>query len=262
MEKIVRCKNVTWVREGRNVLSEVNWEINQGEHWCVLGLNGSGKTTLLNLINGYRFPTLGEISVLGQTSGKTNFPELRKRIGYVSSSLDSFLPIMQRETVEEVIVSGKFASFGLYEEVLEQDWQRAEEILHSIRLHDLKEKTFGILSQGEKRRVLIGRALMSTPDILILDEPCTGLDVPTREEMLEMMEEIKARGCHIIYVSHHIEEISPVLTHVLMIRDGKVAAAGPKHDVLKDALLTEVFDLPVHIEWVDDRPWLKISRRF
>ncbi|MFB4211577.1 ABC transporter ATP-binding protein [Shouchella sp. JSM 1781072] len=258
MEQIVRCKNVTWVREGRNVLSDINWEMNQGEHWCVLGLNGSGKTTLLNLINGYRFPTLGEISVLGQVSGKTNFPELRKRIGYVSSSLDSFLPIMQREGVEEVVVSGKFASFGLYEKVSDQDWQRAEEILRSLRLHHLRGKTFGVLSQGEQRRVLIGRALMSSPDILILDEPCTGLDVPTREEMLSLMEEIKARGCHLIYVTHHIEEVSPVLTHVLMIQDGKVAAAGPKQKVLTSSLLSKVFKLPVDVEWMNDRPWLKI----
>ncbi|WP_099300667.1 ABC transporter ATP-binding protein [Bacillus sp. Marseille-P3800] len=260
METIVKCSNVTWVREGKSVLSEVNWEMKQGEHWCILGLNGSGKTTLLNLINGYVFPTSGEISVMGKVSGKTNFPELRKKIGYVSSSLDSFLPIMQRETVEEIVVSGKFASFGLYEKVSDQDWQTADEILHSLRLLHLRGKTFGVLSQGEQRRVLIGRTLMSTPDMLILDEPCTGLDVRTREEMLSLMGEIKARGCHLIYVTHHIEEISPIFTHVLMIKDGKVAALGQKQEVLTSSLLSEVFKLPVDVEWMNDRPWLKIVR--
>ncbi|MBG9785976.1 ABC transporter ATP-binding protein [Shouchella lehensis] len=259
MTHIVTCRNVTFKRDGQQVLNDINWTINQGEHWCILGLNGSGKTSLLNLINGYAFPTTGTIAVLGNEFGKTNLPNLRKRIGYVSSSLDRFLHIMQNETTEEIVASGKYASFGLYEHLSDLEWERVDDILETLRLQHLKGKFFSVLSQGEKRRVLIGRALMNNPDILILDEPCTGLDVLTREELISVMNEISARGSHIIYVTHHIEEISDVITNVLMIRDGEVVESGRKDDVLTNESLSTTFKLPVSVRWIHGRPWLNIS---
>lgn len=260
MDEVISFRDVSWIRGTQEILSHIHWAINEQEHWCILGLNGSGKTSLLNIVTGYNFPSSGKVTVLGNEFGKTNLPELRKKIGYVSSSLEKFLYIMERETVEKVVVSGKFASFGLYENVADADWEKANSILVTLRLAHLKGKTYNLLSQGERRRVLIARALMSDPQILILDEPCTGLDVFSREEVLHLMNDIHQRNCHLLYVTHHIEEITDVISHVLLIRDGKIVASGPKREVLTDGLLSEAYKMPVRIHWEENRPWLTIQK--
>ncbi|MEK3889977.1 ABC transporter ATP-binding protein [Bacillus sp. FSL K6-3431] len=260
MENVLSFKDVTWRREGQVILSEINWNIQHDEHWAILGLNGSGKTSLLNIMTGYHFPTKGDVTVLGNEFGKTNLPELRKEIGYVSSSLDRFSHIMQYETVEELVVSGKFASFGLYEEVSDTDWQKANFLLSSLRLDYLKGKSFQVLSQGEKRRVLIARALMSGPKMLILDEPCSGLDILSREEVLALTKEIVKSKCHLIYVTHHIEELVNEITHVLLLHNGKIVAAGPKKEVVRDDLLSETFQIGVQVRWEENRPWLSVRK--
>lgn len=261
MKKIITFKKVSWRRNKREILRDMNWEVKEDEHWCILGLNGSGKTSLLNIITGYHFPTTGDVMVLGNEFGRTNLPELRKRIGYVSSSLDKFSHILEHERVEEVIVSGKFASFGIYEKVSEEDWDKANALLTTLRLAYLEGKLYHTLSQGEKRRILIARALMSDPEILIFDEPCTGLDVYSREEVLQLMNEINQQDCHLLYVTHHIEEIADIISHVILIRDGEIIAAGPKQDVLTDELLSRTYKMPVSIRWEETRPWLTIKRR-
>jgi iron complex transport system ATP-binding protein len=261
MSKVITFENVFWRRDGQELLKAINWEVNEGEHWCILGLNGSGKTSLLNIVNGYNYPTSGKVSVLGNEFGRTNLPELRKKIGYVSNALERFSHHLDRETVEAVVVSGKFASFGLYEEVSDEVWEKANGLLSSLRLSYLKGKMYRVLSQGEKRKVLIARALISEPEILILDEPCSGLDVLSREEVLQLMDDIKVQQCHLLYVTHHIEEITASISHVLLIRDGEVLAAGPKQEVLTDELLTETFKLPVNIRWEEQRPYLTVGKR-
>ncbi|MEH7345423.1 ABC transporter ATP-binding protein [Bacillus sp. JJ1532] len=260
MGNIVTFKNVSWRRNGEEILSNLNWSIGQNEHWAILGLNGSGKTSLLNIVTGYQFPTAGEVAVLGNIFGKTNLPELRREIGFVSSSLDRFSNSLNHETVEDIVLSGKFASIGLYEEVSTKDVEKAESIINSLRLDYLKGKHFRLLSQGEKRRVLIARALMSNPKLLILDEPCTGLDVLSREEVLFLIKAIVNNNCHLIYVTHHIEELVEEITHALLLRDGKIVAAGPKREVLTDELLSETFKTPVGVRWEEDRPWLTVKK--
>lgn len=260
MKKIVSFKNVSLRKGGQQILSDINWEINQGEQWAILGLNGSGKTSLLNIVTGYHFPSSGDVEVLGNVFGKTNLPELRKVIGFVSSSLDRFSQIVNNETVERVIASGKFASFGLYDKVSEQDWEDADALLRDLRLHYLNHKQFHLLSQGEQRRILIARALMANPKLLILDEPCSGLDILSREEVLLLTKEIKLRDCHTIYVTHHIEELVEETTHVLLLRDGKIIASGPKKNVLTDELLSETFKVSVKVRWEEDRPSLTIQK--
>lgn len=260
MGKVVSFKDVTWRREGQEILKGINWDMHNNEHWAILGLNGSGKTSILNIITGYHFPTTGQVSVIGREFGKTSLPELRKEIGYVSSSIDRFSHLLQNETVEEIIVSGKFASFGLYEEVQEADWDRADSLLSSFRIDHLKGKSYQFLSQGEKRKVIIARALMNDPKILILDEPCSGLDILSREELLLLTETIIANNCHLIYVTHHIEEIVSAITHVLLLRDGKIVAAGLKEEVIQDELLTETFRVPVKVHWEENRAWLSIHK--
>lgn len=260
MGKIITFKNVTWRRTGEEILSNLNWEVDKNEHWAILGLNGSGKTSILNIVTGYQFPTSGEVAVLGNIFGKTNLPELRREIGFVSSSLDRFTNSLNYETVEEIVLSGKFASIGLYEDVSKDDFEKAHSLLTSFRLDYLKGKHFRLLSQGEKRRVMIARALMSNPKLLILDEPCTGLDILSREEILNVMKEIVKNNCHLIYVTHHIEELSEEITHALLLRDGKIIAAGPKMEVLTDELLSEAFETPVSIHWEENRPWLAVKK--
>lgn len=261
MDKIVSFKNVSLRKGGQRILNDINWEIKENEHWAILGLNGSGKTSMLNIVTGYHFPTTGDVSVLGNIFGRTNLPELRKDIGFVSSSLDRFAQIVNNETVERVIVSGKFASFGLYDTVTEEDWKKADALLTSLRLQYLKGKRFNLLSQGEQRRILIARALMSDPKILILDEPCSGLDILSREEVLSLIRRITQTDCHIIYVTHHIEELTEEITHVLLLNDGKVVAAGPKKDVLNDRQLTKTFEVPVKVLWEEERPSLAIQKK-
>lgn len=260
MENIITLEDVTWRRNQQAILNDINWKVIQGEHWCILGLNGSGKTSLLNIVTGYNYPTSGSVSVLGNEFGKTNIPNLRKRIGYVSSSLGQFSQSLNVQQVENIVVSGKFASIGLYEEVSNEDWDKADDVLSSLRLSYLRGKFYRNLSQGEQRKVLIARALMADPEILILDEPCVGLDVLSREEVLGLMNDMDKHECHLLYVTHHIEEIVDSISHVLLLRDGEVVAAGPKEDVLTDELLSDTYKIPVTVRWEDDRPWLTIPK--
>ncbi|WP_203247080.1 ABC transporter ATP-binding protein [Sporosarcina beigongshangi] len=260
MESIVSLKNVSLHRGNKEIVRDINWSIRPNEHWGILGLNGSGKTSLLNIVSGYHFPSLGEVTVLGNRFGRTSLPELRKKIGFVSSSLERFAEFFNRETVERVVVSGKFASFGIYEQVVQEEWDKADALLESLRLAFLKGKQYHQLSEGEKRRVLIARSLMSDPKMLILDEPCSGLDVLSREQFLGVMEEVVNNGCHIIYVTHHIEELVEAMTHVLLLKDGEIVAAGPKQDVLTNDYLSITYQVPVTIRWEDGRPWLAIHK--
>lgn len=260
MDKIIHFENVTWRRNQKEILKNINWKVNQGEHWCILGLNGSGKTSLLNIVTGYQYPTSGKVSILGEEFGKTNIPKLRKRIGYMSSALGQISRRLNREKTENIVVSGKFASLGLYEEVSQGDWEKADKLLTSLRLDYLSGRNFGELSQGEQRKVLIARALMADPELLILDEPCSGLDVLSREEVLDLIMATDARKCHILYVTHHIEEIVESITHALLIRDGEIVAAGPKEEVLTEQYLSDTYKIPVHINWESGRPWLTIPK--
>lgn len=259
MQTIIDMKNVSLIRNQQALLNHVQWTVNPGEHWAILGLNGSGKTSLLNIINGFHFPTTGRVSVLGNEFGKTNLPELRKKIGFVSSALDRFSSMVDHESALHVVISGKFASFGLYETFTEADEQQASHLLEQLRLHYLKNRPFQRLSQGEQRRVLIARALMSNPELLILDEPCSGLDVLSREQLLTLVQEVSDQFCHVIYVTHHIEELVQNISHILLLKDGQVIAQGPKQEVITNAQLSDAFELPVQIDWKKERPFLTLT---
>lgn len=259
--KIVSLSEASYQRGNKEILHNINWTIGENEHWGILGLNGSGKTSLLNIISAYHFPSSGEAAVLGNVFGKTNLPELRKQIGFVSSSLDRFSQYFQNDPVEKVIVSGKFASFGVYEEVTEADLNRVDQLLADFRLSYLKGKSIHLVSEGERRRVLIARALMSDPKMLILDEPCSGLDILSREQFLQTLETVAEKSCHIVYVTHHIEELTKDITHVLLLKEGRIVAAGPKMEVVTDELLTETFNVPVSVKWEDERPHLSVYEK-
>lgn len=260
-ENIISIDDVTFQREGRKILNDLNWKVYAGEHWVIVGLNGSGKTSLLKIITGYQWATKGTVHVLGNRFGRTNIPELRKTIGWVSSSLDEQLLSRGGDSSLEIVLSGKYASIGLYDKVTAEDIKQAESLLEQLNMLDFADKLFVHLSQGEKRRIAIARALMAEPKILILDEPCNGLDVYAKEKLLSTIQNMAKReeGPTLLYVTHQLEEVIPAISHALLIRDGKKVADGKKEEALTPELLEATFQVPVSIEWKSGRPWLQVE---
>jgi len=256
---LITLENVSLIRNKKVILQNVSWSVQKGEHWCLLGLNGSGKTTLLNVINGYLWPTEGQVHVLGNEFGQTNLPELRKEIGWVSTSIQQ--QIGENETVLKVILSGKFASIGLYEKVTSEDLQRADMLMEWLNCAKLKNEVYGIISQGERQRVLIARALMAEPKLLILDEPCTGLDLLAREHLLQFIKKVASEpdGPTLIYVTHHVEEILPCFSKVLLMRDGAVFASGHTNELLTEENLSSFFGRLVSLQVEQERTWLALK---
>ncbi len=256
---IIDMKNVSWDREQKTVLKHVDWQVGVKEHWCLLGLNGSGKTTLLNMINGYIWPTEGQISVLGKRFGEFDLRELRKSIGWVSTSLQQKL--YGSEQAIRIVLSGKFATIGLYDKTDGDDLAKAEELMSSLGCTALMNRTYDTLSQGERQRVLIARALMGSPKLLILDEPCTGLDVFAREQLLQMISRIAEQedAPTIIYVTHHVEEILPCFGKSLLIKNGEVFTSGDTHAILTSETMSGFFGVPVEIERRGKRCWLTVE---
>ncbi|OME86825.1 molybdenum ABC transporter ATP-binding protein [Paenibacillus sp. FSL A5-0031] len=256
---IIDIHNVSWEQNNNKILEQISWKVNEGEHWCLLGLNGSGKTTLLNMINGYIWPSEGSMAVLGKKFGEFDLRELRKSIGWVSTSLQQKL--YGSETALKIVLSGKFATIGLYDQTDSADMIQAEELMRTLGCTALMERTYNTLSQGEKQRVLIARALMASPKLLILDEPCTGLDVFAREQLLQMIAAVagEQNAPTIIYVTHHVEEILPCFAKTLLIKKGKVFAANDTSEVLTSALMSDFFGVPVHIEKRNSRNWITVE---
>jgi len=260
-KEILHYENITFRREGREILKGVDWHINKGENWALLGLNGSGKSTLLGMIPAYNFPTSGEVRVFGHKFGNYAWTKIRDRVGFVSSALNNFLSTLNSQKLEDIVISGKFSSIGIYQEVTDEDRKKAEKIIEDFGITYIKDKYFATLSQGEQRRTLLARAFMNEPDLLILDEPCSGLDVKAREYLLSVLEKNSKNenAVPFIYVTHQIEEVIPAITHVALLKDGKVFAKGRKKDILIDKILSEMFEMPVKIVWENDRPWLIVK---
>jgi iron complex transport system ATP-binding protein len=235
------------VEREATILESIDWRVMRGEHWAILGANGSGKTSILRAMTGYLPPTAGEIRVLGETYGRFDWRELRTRIGLVSSSVHQMME--DGETALKAVVSGRYAQIGYWGEMRKADLRRAETILRRIEALELRDRPWRFLSQGERQRVLIGRALMASPRLLILDEPCAGLDPVAREHFLQFLGRLAhARSAPtMILVTHHVEEIISSFTHVLILKSGRVLAAGPRARVLTSARLSDAFDAPVRL---------------
>ncbi|SHK05197.1 iron complex transport system ATP-binding protein [Geosporobacter subterraneus DSM 17957] len=254
---IIQAKQVSVFRDGKTILKDIDWTVSPGEHWAILGLNGSGKTTLLNMVNGYLFPSKGEISVLDKVFGKFDLRELRKSIGWVSSALQERL--YANETVEDIVLSGKFATIGLYEQPKEEDRDFARHLLDRFDIVHFANRSYQSLSQGEKQRVLIARGLMASPRLLILDEPCTGLDIFAKEQLLSIIEKLSCEkdAPTLIYVTHRTEEILPVFSHTLLLRRGEIHSSGKTAAVLTTENLSDFFETPVLFEQFEKRFWLR-----
>src|SRR6267154_1520591 len=236
MPPILSVSNLIVQRGSTRILNDLSWTVQRGEHWVILGANGSGKTSLLSSLTGYLSPTSGAISVLGQTFGESDWRDLRTHVGLVSSSVRQMLP--DHEPALITIISGKYAMIDYWGRIKSADRLAATRILRQVEATHLADRRWEVLSQGERQRVLIGRALMANPRLLILDEPCAGLDPAAREHFLQFIERLgrQKRSPTLILVTHHVEEIMPVFCHVLVLRGGTVLAAGKKSKVLNGRL--------------------------
>jgi len=243
------------------ILDSIDWRVLPGEHWAILGPNGSGKTSLLNVLTAYVTPSRGEMMVLGKRYGAYDWRELRKKIGIVSSSLRALLRF--DEPALNAVISGKEAILNHWGEILEEDREVARKILKEIECSDLAERPWGYLSQGEQQRILIGRALMAKPKILILDEPCAGLDMVARETFLEFLQRLtrKNKDLTLLLVTHHVEEIASFISHVLLLKSGKALASGTKAEVLISKILSQAFDAKLKLSKQSGRFHSTVSSR-
>jgi iron complex transport system ATP-binding protein len=241
MPLILNVTGLGITRDRAQILDHISWSVRKGEHWVILGANGSGKTSLLSALTGYLTPTSGEVEVLGQRYGASDWRELRRAIGIVSSSVRQMMH--DEEPALDSIISGKFAMIDFWGKSTAADRARAMRILRQVECPHLAARPWRVLSQGERQRVLIGRALMARPRLLILDEPCAGLDPVSREHFLQFIQRLGSRpnSPALILVTHHVEEIVPVFSHVLLLKGGRVLAAGPRECVLASRPLAETF---------------------
>lgn len=256
MAAIVDLHVEAFIRDGAEILKDIHWQVAPGEHWAVLGPNGAGKSSLLTIIAGYEWPSRGRVTVLGQTYGQCDMRALKERIGWVSSSLFSWLPA--RQTAREVVATGIHATIGSWHALSARDLARADAALERIGANTFRDKRYGVLSQGEKQRVMIARALVTEPALLILDEPCAGLDPGARERLIADIDRLCARrnGPTLFLVSHHVEEIPAHGTHALLLKHGTTLAAGALAEVLTDERLSALYDYPCKVGTANGRYWL------
>ena len=243
---VICLENVNYRRNGEVILSDINWQVTEKEHWVILGLNGSGKTTLLNLINGYIFPAVGgKAQVLNYTFGNCPIADLRRHIGWISNALQQNIPL--GDTPLDIVLSGKFASIGLWEKVTEEDKAEGEAILEKLGILSLKTRTYGSLSQGEKQKVLIGRALISNPEILIFDEAYNGLDIFAKKDLSEIITKLAQDNKTLIFVTHNTEEILPIFNKALLLKDGKILSQGDLSEVIVQENLEDFYGSEVDV---------------
>ncbi|PWI43593.1 ABC transporter ATP-binding protein [Streptomyces sp. ICBB 8177] len=254
MSDVLELVDVSVVRDGRALVDQVSWSVAEGERWVILGPNGAGKTTLLNVASSYLYPTSGTAAILGEKLGGVDVFELRPRIGVAGAAMAEKMP--RRQTVLETVLTAAYGMTAHWRESYEEsDEQRARLILDRLGMSEYADRRFGTLSEGERKRTLIARAIMTDPELLLLDEPAAGLDLGGREDLVRRLGRLARDPIapSMIMVTHHVEEIAPGFTHVLMIRQGKVVAAGPIDLELTSRNLSHCFGLPLVVERHGDR---------
>jgi len=249
MSAILELSDISVRRGDRVILGPLNWKVLEGERWVILGPNGAGKTTLLQICSSLIHPTTGEINILGEKLGKVDVFELRTRIGLTSSALVEQFP--PDELVMDVVLTAAYAMLGRWQEKYDLwDESRAMALLTALGVRELGERLFGSLSEGEKKRVQIARALMADPELLLLDEPASSLDLGGREDLLRRIESLSKDPLApaTVIVTHHIEEIPVGTTHALLLREGAVVAQGEVASVITDQNLTQAYGLAITVQ--------------
>ncbi len=252
--------DVLLTRSGKTILNRLSWTIQPGEHWALLGPNGSGKTMTLNIVSAQLWPSDGKVAVLGKEFGTYDLRKLRRDVGIVSFDLQ--YAFMQRaDTALEVVVSGFYNSIGLFDvEPTNDVIQKAKTLLFLLDCEELADRPFRTFSHGEQKRVIIARALITDPKLLILDEPCTGLDIASREKFLVTVQDIAARQRDLstVFVTHHSEEILPYVSHCFFLKEGQCICQGPKKSVMTKENVRALFDVAVDINESNGRFWTTI----
>ncbi|GAB2517780.1 ABC transporter ATP-binding protein [Nocardiopsis aegyptia] len=252
--RVLGLNGVTVRRGSAHLLNSVDWSVAEGERWVILGPNGAGKTTLLNVAASQLFPTTGQVDILGERLGRVDVFELRPLIGYAGASVAG--RIEPGTTVLDIVVSAAYGYLGRFrEEYGNPDYGRARALLGHWGVAEFADRRFHTLSEGERKRVLIARALMADPELLLLDEPAAGLDVGGREDLVRRLGNLARNedAPSLVIVSHHVEEIPEGFTHGLLLREGGVVAAGPLDEVMTADVLSETFGLPLKVERDGDR---------
>ncbi|PUB21502.1 iron complex transport system ATP-binding protein [Promicromonospora sp. AC04] len=261
MSSVLQLAGVTVRRGTSTILDSVDWQVNEGERWIVLGPNGAGKTTLLQIVAARLHPTSGTATVLDSTIGKVDVFELRPRIGISSAALAERLPTA--ESVRDVVLTAAYGVTGRWRESYDElDEQRAKDLLAAFDVDHLADRTYGTLSEGERKRVQIARALMTDPELLLLDEPGAGLDLGGREELVGALSELASDPTSpvLVHVTHHVEEIPPGFTHLLLMKKAGIQAAGPIEEVLTADNLSAAFGIPLVVAHGGGR-WLARAAR-
>ena len=247
-EDVIIKANKLCLQSGkRYLLRDIDWEVKRGEHWLVFGMNGCGKTTLLGTVAGFKSQTGGTLEVFGQPYTNENILELRSKIGWVSGSF--FDKCYSHESALNIVLSGLFGTLGIQFSITNAQVRQAKALLKEMRMGDKINTPFDFMSKGEQQNVLIARALMAEPEILVLDEPGTGLDVYAREHMLQTVQELaEKRQVTVIYVTHYPEEIQPFLQKTLLMQDGKVFAQGNTEDIMTSENISALLQDTVTIQ--------------
>ncbi|GAB4584210.1 ABC transporter ATP-binding protein [Nocardia sp. NPDC127526] len=260
---LIDFNDVTVRRSGHTLVGPVTWQVELDERWVVLGPNGAGKTSLLRMAAAEMYPTSGSANLLGETLGRVDVNELRPRIGLSSAAVASRVP--RDEKVGDLVVSAGYAVMGRWRERYDEvDTDRAVDILESLGAEHLSDRAYGTLSEGERKRVLIARALMTDPELLLLDEPAAGLDLGGREELVERLGDLAADpdAPATVLVTHHVEEIPQGFTHGMLLNEGAVVAQGLLEDVLTAENLSEAFRQSITLDRIDGRYFARRSQRF
>ena len=260
MDEIISIKNMTCTVGNHALLSGINWSVKENEQWVVFGRNGSGKTTLLSIIAGYRKFTDGTVKVFGEEFTAHNILQLRKKIGWVSSSF--FDKYYRNESVMDIVLSGLDGKLGVQKLAKNQERKRAQELLIELGLKHKLHYTYDLLSKGERQNVLIARALINNPKLLILDEPMTGLDLLSREALLKRMcQWSRNPDMTTVYVTHYTEEIIDVFDHCLLLQDGKIYAKGSTKELLEQKHFSEYLDKEVEMQDINNRYYVTLKNR-
>ncbi|MEU0539284.1 ABC transporter ATP-binding protein [Nocardia sp. NPDC005978] len=263
LDLLIDFNDVTVRRSGHTLVGPVTWQVELDERWVVLGPNGAGKTSLLRMAAAEMYPTSGSAVLLGETLGKVDLNELRPRIGLSSAAVASRVP--RDEKVGDLVVSAGYAVMGRWRERYDEvDNDRAVDILESLGAEHLSDRAYGTLSEGERKRVLIARALMTDPELLLLDEPAAGLDLGGREELVERLGDLAADpdAPATVLVTHHVEEIPPGFTHAMLLNEGDVVSQGLLEDVLTAENLSEAFRQSIALDRIEGRYFARRAQRF
>jgi len=248
MTEVLRVERATLRREDSTILSGIDWTVNEGERWVILGPNGAGKTSLLTLAAARNHPSDGEVWVLGERLGETTVQEVRIRVGLASDALAARIP--PGEVVRDVVLTAAHGVTGRWKEVYDMvDVERAGDLMAAFGIQEFANREYATLSEGERKRVQLARALMTDPEILLLDEPAAGLDLAGREDLLDALTELAAdaRSPVLILVTHHVEEIPRGFTHALLLSGGAVVASGPLADVVTEKNLASAYGMPIDL---------------